>query len=747
MNNKLEIVLTAKNHTEKTFAQVQKRLGTLTSSVFSLNGAVVTLAGGAGIGMLAKGFLQTARDFERYEVMLETITGSSEKAKQSMDWIADFTKRTPYELNKVTDAFVKLSAFGLSGTRWLSTLGDTASSMGKTLDQSVEMFTDAVTGEFERLKEFGIKASTQGDKVKFRWAENGKDMVISTEKTQAGISSALEKIFSRFSGGMEKQSKTLDGVLSNIKDQFVMLQKTIMDAGVFAEIKTQVGYISKEFAGWVEANDDLIKQNVPVYIANTKEAVKKAYHGLMDMKDLYDSIPDDIKGAAGYGVIGSILLGKKGGALVGSLAFLTGELKDFAEGVEGLFSGKITAGEFFGDEREFEAALARKRRQAEEIAKATKGLFTRNPKTDNHANINQLEQIIEYSKRAQKELSKMGRFSPKINLSSINKSLSDFYYDIKKTEDNYRQFLKNKKQAEDAFAEDYRQATMSIVELDKFNLKQRYDDYATFITDKQKLNEWYSLKLEEINKLPLAEVQANLESMSVNVNGLYSSLNDKPFWSKFRDGGIKALEEISQKTLSVTDMVASGITQLVDGVGDAFGQWASGAKSFKDAFKDMARSVVSSLISMIAKQMIFNALQNSQGKGGSGGGWFSSILGFLKHTGGVGQREGDGTRALPAFAYNNAPRLHQGLLPGEYTAILKDDEGVFTPKQMSALGKRSNTANVQVNVINQTGTKVKAKQSQPKWDGKKQVIGIILEAVQENKGGFRNNMRAALGGA
>ena len=39
--------------------------------------------------------------------------------------------------------------------------------MAKTLNQMIEAVADAATGEFERLKEFGIKAKSEGDKVSF----------------------------------------------------------------------------------------------------------------------------------------------------------------------------------------------------------------------------------------------------------------------------------------------------------------------------------------------------------------------------------------------------------------------------------------------------------------------------------------------------------------------------------------------------------------------------------------------------
>jgi hypothetical protein len=49
-----------------------------------------------------------------------------------------------------------------------------------------------------------------------------------------------------------------------------------------------------------------------------------------------------------------------------------------------------------------------------------------------------------------------------------------------------------------------------------------------------------------------------------------------------------------------------------------------------------------------------------------------------------------------------APRLHSGLMPGEYPAILQKGEGVFTPAQMKALGGKQ----VTVNIINNGNAEV-----------------------------------------
>ncbi|MBU0995394.1 MAG: hypothetical protein KJ737_23095 [Proteobacteria bacterium] len=255
MANTIDIIVNLKDRASKEFGNVQNALkgmkagiDGLVKNVFSLK----TAFAGMGAGIVANKFLDTAKSFEKYQTSLETITGSSEKAKQAMTWITDFTAKTPYELDQVTEGFTKLKAYGIdpvNGT--LKTLGDTASAMAKPLDQAVEMFADAVTGEFERLKEFGIRAKTQGDQVTFSWLQNGMQMEKTVQKTGDAIQKGLIEILEgRFAGAMDKQSRTFSGMWSNMKDQFTLFQKSVMDAGVFEYLKTQLSEALKKIEEW-----------------------------------------------------------------------------------------------------------------------------------------------------------------------------------------------------------------------------------------------------------------------------------------------------------------------------------------------------------------------------------------------------------------------------------------------------------------------------------------------------------------
>lgn len=311
------------------------------ASAKSLESMLIKVGAAFGAFQVAKGFIATAASFEKLEISLTTLQGSSSKAKESVAWIAEFTKKTPYELLEVSSAFQKLTAYGMDATKYIGMLGDTASGMGKDLNMAVEMFADAATGEFERLKEFGVKAKTEGDIVTFAWSQNGKDMTLSAQKTQSGISTALEQIFQRFKGGMDAQSRSWDGLMSNLKDNWTMFEKAVMDAGVFDALKTELEKVTKASAAWLEENDELIKQKVPEYIDNIKTAlsgipgtVQSTITELKNFKSEFQWVIDN------WEIIGGLYLGfskggLKGALIGGSIGLVVDKYRDLKEEMEG----------------------------------------------------------------------------------------------------------------------------------------------------------------------------------------------------------------------------------------------------------------------------------------------------------------------------------------------------------------------------------------------------------------------------
>ena len=205
-------------------------------------GATAVMGGGA---WFAKSVMATARAFENYGTVLETLEGSSEKAKASMAWISDFAAKTPYELAEVNEAFVQLKAYGMDPMKdgLLTSLGDTAAAMKKPVMQAVEAIADAITGENERLKEFGIKASKAGGQITYSYTDkDGKQQLAKANaENRAEIQKTLQTIWnSKFGGAMDKLSLTWDGMVSNLSDQWERFKLMVADAGVFDYLKDKL---------------------------------------------------------------------------------------------------------------------------------------------------------------------------------------------------------------------------------------------------------------------------------------------------------------------------------------------------------------------------------------------------------------------------------------------------------------------------------------------------------------------------
>lgn len=212
--NFLKGLVAADRKTDQTKAKVQG----LSGAVGHLRNALA----GVSIAFLGREVVRTLADFERFEAVLTNTLGSNSAAKKAMAEITDFAARTPFAVDQLTDSYVKLANQGLVPTeKQMTSLGDLAASTGKDFAQLTEALIDGQVGEFERLKEFGIRASKQGDKVKFTF-KGVQTQVDFTEKAMQGYILSLGEV-QGVSGAMAAISKTTGGQISNLGDSVTQL--------------------------------------------------------------------------------------------------------------------------------------------------------------------------------------------------------------------------------------------------------------------------------------------------------------------------------------------------------------------------------------------------------------------------------------------------------------------------------------------------------------------------------------------
>lgn len=193
----------------------------MTNSFGGIDKGMALIGGTAALGFLGKQIIETTAKFEKFGIVLRNSLGEV-RGTQALEMIAEFTAATPFQLDEVTDSFIRMANQGFVPTRdEMVKLGDLASSTGKGFNQLSEAILDAQSGEFERLKEFGIKASSNGDQVTFSFREQETTVA----KTNSAIRDYILSLgeLNGIQGANALISESMTGQISNLQDKFAAM--------------------------------------------------------------------------------------------------------------------------------------------------------------------------------------------------------------------------------------------------------------------------------------------------------------------------------------------------------------------------------------------------------------------------------------------------------------------------------------------------------------------------------------------
>ncbi len=201
-------------------------------------------AAGAGVAAVVAGvvessqaFVEANREASRLRASLNVLTGDAQTTAAVWRTLqAEFGASIGVEA--AAAAFQKLKALGLSaGVETIRSYSNTAAAMGKSTQDFVEAVADAFAGEFERLKEFGVKSSAAGDQVKFTF----QGVTTAVANNAAAIEQYLVSIGShQFGSALAEQAKTLDGAFVRVERSARQFWVTLGDTGAAAALASAV---------------------------------------------------------------------------------------------------------------------------------------------------------------------------------------------------------------------------------------------------------------------------------------------------------------------------------------------------------------------------------------------------------------------------------------------------------------------------------------------------------------------------
>ena len=217
----------------------------------ALSGALkgIGLAAAAiGIGKLASGLVGTITKFESLKAGLKTVTGSAMNASIAFKQIQDFTATTPFQLDEVTNAFTILKRNGIdTSTESLEAFGNIAAANGKSFEQLAEAVADGLTGEFERLKEFGIKVRKENDKFVASMGDTTVAASGSAKELMESLKSLGEE-GGRYATGIADQAATMGGKFSNLKDNITQFAASVGEGGLSSALKDTMDLMNNAFS-------------------------------------------------------------------------------------------------------------------------------------------------------------------------------------------------------------------------------------------------------------------------------------------------------------------------------------------------------------------------------------------------------------------------------------------------------------------------------------------------------------------
>lgn len=223
--------------------RAETALNRMNKSGGGLLGTLTKVAGIVGGGMLIKNAFEGATTLEMQRTAIASMRGE-QRASELMKFGVNFANVTPYQTSEVLDAVKTLEIRGLDPTKYLQGIGDMSAMLGKPLEQGVEAILDAMTGEFERLKEFGITKKMLEEQISVGSFDN-KGSLINQKKMFDDLMKYINK---SYIGGMEKLSRTTVGLMSTVKGVYGSFTNLLFTGSQTGEIadKSPLGVFRKE---------------------------------------------------------------------------------------------------------------------------------------------------------------------------------------------------------------------------------------------------------------------------------------------------------------------------------------------------------------------------------------------------------------------------------------------------------------------------------------------------------------------
>lgn len=275
------------------------------------------LAGGlsAGFYKLAEGIIGSTVEMQRFKAQLTGVFDGSSGAAKALKWATDFEKRAPYAINTIIESMARLKAYGVDPMKGsLEVIGNYSAQFGRDLRDGVEATADALMGEWERMKEFGLKRE-----ILQKWANshgfagifNNQGQIVDQSKFQLALFTYMQ---GKAKGAMDRMMNTIEGRWSNLKTKIWTILSSIGSAlaPTIQRILNMANILLGQFFnkdrldGWSKAIQNMFSRDrILAFVTGLANVIVFLKHVGDIAKKVFDLIMTGIANMAKYAVLGA----------------------------------------------------------------------------------------------------------------------------------------------------------------------------------------------------------------------------------------------------------------------------------------------------------------------------------------------------------------------------------------------------------------------------------------------------------
>lgn len=716
---------------ERDIRQMSKSIDGFHKTVSGVKGALMAGFGMIVTGQLTRHILETSNAFDQYRMTLETLEGSHKAATERWQKLLQFAQDTPFRIGQVMESYKLMRAYGLEPTiEAMRALGDTAAVMGSDALPRLALALGQIKGAGKVMMQDLLQLQNAGININAALKEafgiTRNDLEVLNEAIASGVID-VEDVYrafirymqTQFGGQMENMMNTLKGqweiFISHVEQGEDRLMK--MGLGQYLTnalkmVNTEIDKLKKE--GKLDEWAKNVSSSIITIFEKTALGMASVYDTfspiLSEMGDTVGVIWDEYKKlptwAQEVGVIGAFVLGKKGAAtLIGALTIvrklqqwqdeqaqkhpliasqLLAKAMQPGSGVTHLQSEPLyktpaqqtkTQGAGAGGVTELVTDPESMRSKVEAVfAEIRKGIADINNTPP--ANPQTGGMIKDLSKLAeQQEGAKAAQELEKVR-NSLVKLQNQLEVGGKTGVERQMTLIR---QRYDAMYEEAKRLYETNKEMfaEMFGSWADFQDYWTASYDKAMLSVRKTTKdtSKEMSQFWIGAMRS-----------MQSASSD--FFMRIMQGNFKGLLSSFQQMINrmLADWAAAQLQMALWGGGGKEGLimkaigWAAGAIGgyFGSSMAGMASTNMGAVNMNTGAGWAANAdLVMSAEQASFDIPWYAQTY----HGGGIVGVTGVPVRRVPGWLFANAPRLHDGLKPWEYPAILRYGEEVRTPEQ------------------------------------------------------------------